>query len=69
MTRTELRALAQHADPTLARLADEALVALDRIDVRRAALSGAPTHLRPVDGGLVHVLGPAPKPPTSPEAA
>ncbi|MEZ4395062.1 MAG: hypothetical protein R3A48_28625 [Polyangiales bacterium] len=68
MTRADLRALAQHDDPTLARLADEALHALDRIDVRRAALAGAPTHLRVVEGGRVHVLGPAPQPPTSPEA-
>lgn len=63
MTRADLRALAQHPDPTLARLADEALHALDRIDVRRATLAGAPTHLRRVEGGLVHVLGPEPTPP------
>ncbi len=62
MTRAELRALSQHADPTLARLADEALYALDRLEFRRAALAKVPTQVRPVDAGVVHTFAPPPEP-------
>lgn len=69
MTRATLRALAQHADPQIARLASEALFALRRVEVRRAELAGAPTHTRPCGDDIERVLGPGPQPPTSPEAA
>ncbi len=62
MTRAELRTLSQHADPTLARLADEALYALDRLEFRRAALAKVPTQVRPVDAGVVHTFAPPPEP-------
>lgn len=65
VARSELRSLTQHPDPTAARLAAEALHALDRLEFRRAALAGAPTHLRAPadkrDAGVVHTLGPAPE--------
>lgn len=67
------RALAQHADPQLARLAVEALHALHRIEVRHAVLAGAEEHTLSAavvhprecgdgkDTGLVRRLGPAPE--------
>lgn len=73
MSHDELRALTAHADPQVARLADEALHAQHRLAVRLASLAGAPDHVidggklavrhggDPRDGGLVRVLGPAPR--------
>ncbi len=73
MHRAELRALAQHADPQLSRLAAEALHALHRVEVRRAVLAGAEEHTLDAavvpprqcgdgkDSGLVRRLGPAPE--------
>lgn len=60
-TADELRALVRHTDPQVARLAEELLHAHDRLDVALAILGGAPTHTRSVDGGRLHVLGPAPR--------
>ena len=60
-TADELRALAGHRDPIVARLAEEILHAHDRLDVALALCAGAPTHMRPAEGGRLHVLGPAPR--------
>lgn len=73
MPHDELRALTAHADPQVARLAEEALHAQHRLAVRLASLAGAPEHLLaggklsprhggdPRDTGIVRVLGPAPR--------
>lgn len=60
-TAAELSALEQHADPSVARLAREAVCVQFSLRVRLAALAGAPTHDRPAldgDQGRRRVLGP-----------
>lgn len=61
MNTADLRALAQHEDPQLSRLATEAIFAIRRVEVRCAVLAGAPTHSRPCGDDLERVLGPGPE--------
>lgn len=63
MDLAQLRALAAHADPLLSRLAREALHAMERVQVRRAVLSGAPSHVVDAEGGVQRRLGPDPRVP------
>ena len=62
MSRADLRAFSLHVDPTVARLANEALYALDRLEFRLAALRNVPTQVRTVDAGVVHTFAPPPEP-------
>lgn len=67
MSRADLRALAGDAKrPHLTRqAAREALLALDRVDIRLALDAGAPTHERAAGDDRVVILGPEPKPETA----
>ena len=56
-TPAELLALTTHADTTLARAASEALDAMRRVRVRHLCVTGAPTHTRTVDAGVLRTLG------------
>lgn len=63
-TAAELVALTAHDDPTVARLALDALAVQFSLRSRLAVLAGAPTHTRTPPGGesgLLHILGPAPR--------
>lgn len=60
-TTPELVALTAHEDPSIARLALEALLVQFSLRAASVRAGGAPTHTRAVEGGVVHTLGPAPE--------